>query len=777
MKKIIREKMKRIVALGLAIIMVFTTIIGCSDEKKAVTTDNAPLLTRAQWVQLVGMGFGLDSPQSEEPYYADVHKENSIFPYVQAAYEWNVLSTNTDKFKPNDVATLGFVISTSVLAAELDYKEFVSDYGENGALIKCANKYGIYEVDPEDTDKLTSGVTDIEASIILNAAIHEYLAKDEAGKNEVVYVENVKDFSKEDKFEVNKVGTTKAISANVASSLEVGDVFITPPTSEYPTGLALKVSKKTLNADGTYSIETVKPDISEVFEQINIDAEAIAKAENFIPEEGVKIIKDNNSSSNTGAAYVAYGQIDDLSGTDSRIDETIKGSLSGTETITFDINLRDKSTNLKKNSALEAALGVVSAKLNETGQKNPDFKAFKSLMEKTGTTVEPTQIATLRVKELIESYRNKNITKTELKNQIKKLEGEYTKKEKTEKRGSFDAGYSITGQVKVDLSVKANVDFSIWKWKLNEYSVSADAKLSGNIDFKGTIKGDVTIAKFKVPVGGGVSVDGKLKLFFDVNGEIKYSVEVDANAKISYESGKGYKNTCEKSVKHGLELSVSLEGGFKVAILASILGYSLVDVTVSASALIEMKTELKQKLKTEFDENTNTLHYTNIVTLSSKGDLYLPIIKIKVGDDKDTLVHDLGISLEFTVWDKDRALFKKSFIDESVDWVIADETEQLGEDETTTEEPTSSGLDETQDNSGALNLSEFAVSLQKGDSKIITVKVPEGYKSNDIKWESDDNSVATVSNGVIQAIGEGSATITVSTKDGKYTSKCIVLVN
>lgn len=156
-----------------------------------------------------------------------------------------------------------------------------------------------------------------------------------------------------------------------------------------------------------------------MFEQINIDAEAIAKAENFIPEEGVKIIKDNNSSSNTGAAYVAYGQIDDLSGTDSRIDETIKGSLSGTETITFDINLRDKSTNLKKNSALEAALGVVSAKLNETGQKNPDFKAFKSLMEKTGTTVEPTQIATLRVKELIESYRNKNITKTELKNQIK----------------------------------------------------------------------------------------------------------------------------------------------------------------------------------------------------------------------------------------------------------------------------------------------------------------------------------------------------------------------
>ena len=140
-------------------------------------------------------------------------------------------------------------------------------------------------------------------------------------------------------------------------------------------------------------------------------------------------------------------------------------------------------------------------------------------------------------------------------------------------------------------------------------------------------------------------------------------------------------------------------------------------------------------------------------------------------------MHDLGISLEFTVWDKDRALFKKSFIDESVDWVIADETEQLGEDETTTEEPTSSGLDETQDNSGALNLSEFAVSLQKGDSKIITVKVPEGYKSNDIKWESDDNSVATVSNGVIQAIGEGSATITVSTKDGKYTSKCIVLVN
>lgn len=780
MKTIMKDKLRRIVALCLVTVMVFLNIIGCNDGEKNVATNNAPMITRAQWAKMLGMGFGMNDSQAEEPHYSDVTKESEIYPYVQSAYEWKVLSTNTDKFKPNDIATLGFVISSSVLAAELDYQEFVSEYGENGALIKCASKYGIYQVDPNDTDKLTSGVTEVEASIILNVAIHEYLNSSKPGTNEVTYVESVKDLSKEDKLEVTKEGANESVSEEGTKGLEVGDVFIAPPSAEYPAGTALKVTKKTLNADGTYTIETERPEISEVFEKIEIDTdEIIARAENFVPEEGVTIITSEEGASEEGAMYVDYGQIDDLSGTDSRIDETLSGSLSGSKTITFDINFLDKSTNLKKSGALEATLGVIGAKLEHTQEKNPDYDDFKSLMEETGTTVEPTQIATLRAKELVESYLNKSITKDKLKSEIQKLESQYTKKEKPEKRGKFDAGYSITGQVKLDLSVKASVDVRVFPFKLKKYDVTADAKVTGNVDFKGTLKGDLTIAKFSIPVGStGVSVDGKLKIFFEVNGEIQYKIEIDANAKVAYDCDNGTKKTCEYSVTHGLEMKVDLEGGFKVSVLASILGYSLVDVTFQVSALLEMVAELKQEFKHEIDLDTNILHYTNTITLSSKGDLYLPIFKIKVGDDKDTLIHDLGFSFEFTVGDKDRALFAPNIFDESVSWVISDETVQLEEDETTTEEPTTtSDSDDGQGNVGTLILSEFSVSLQKGNSKTITVTVPNGYSNSDIKWTSDDNSVATVANGVIQASGEGSATITVTTNDGKYMSKCIVLVN
>lgn len=44
-------------------------------------------------------------------------------------------------------------------------------------------------------------------------------------------------------------------------------------------------------------------------------------------------------------------------------------------------------------------------------------------------------------------------------------------------------------------------------------------------------------------------------------------------------------------------------------------------------------------------------------------------------------------------------------------------------------------------------------------------------------WSSDNEQVATVENGKVTAVGAGTTTITVETKDGEFTATCEVTVS
>ena len=62
------------------------------------------------------------------------------------------------------------------------------------------------------------------------------------------------------------------------------------------------------------------------------------------------------------------------------------------------------------------------------------------------------------------------------------------------------------------------------------------------------------------------------------------------------------------------------------------------------------------------------------------------------------------------------------------------------------------------------------ITLEVGMTSVATATVlPENATNKGIKWESSNNSIATVSNkGVIKGIGKGNATITATTVDGNY---------
>ena len=71
-----------------------------------------------------------------------------------------------------------------------------------------------------------------------------------------------------------------------------------------------------------------------------------------------------------------------------------------------------------------------------------------------------------------------------------------------------------------------------------------------------------------------------------------------------------------------------------------------------------------------------------------------------------------------------------------------------------------------------------ATSLRTGKTRLLTATIsPENASNRNVLWSSSDESVAVVEDGLVTAIGMGSAVITATTQDGGYTDTCRVTVN
>ncbi len=77
-----------------------------------------------------------------------------------------------------------------------------------------------------------------------------------------------------------------------------------------------------------------------------------------------------------------------------------------------------------------------------------------------------------------------------------------------------------------------------------------------------------------------------------------------------------------------------------------------------------------------------------------------------------------------------------------------------------------------------VTLNRKALSMtETGQTRTLMATVlPENADNQNVTWSSNNPAVATVENGVVTAVGEGMATITVTTEDGSFTSECTVTV-
>lgn len=78
-----------------------------------------------------------------------------------------------------------------------------------------------------------------------------------------------------------------------------------------------------------------------------------------------------------------------------------------------------------------------------------------------------------------------------------------------------------------------------------------------------------------------------------------------------------------------------------------------------------------------------------------------------------------------------------------------------------------------------VGLNKTSTTLIEGETETLVATVmPENATDKSVVWESGNESVATVSQeGLVTAVGEGKATITVKTNDGGFRASCEVTVN
>lgn len=77
----------------------------------------------------------------------------------------------------------------------------------------------------------------------------------------------------------------------------------------------------------------------------------------------------------------------------------------------------------------------------------------------------------------------------------------------------------------------------------------------------------------------------------------------------------------------------------------------------------------------------------------------------------------------------------------------------------------------------SVELNNVELTLFEGaEATLVATVKPDNATNKEVKWESNNPTVATVADGVVKAVKEGNATITVTTADGAKTAKCNVTV-
>lgn len=778
--------MKRFIALLLALIMIVGTFTSCADSNFRFADDI--MVTRGKWVEALADSFGLTMYQQSEPYFSDISAEHPLFMYAQSAREWEVLDADMESLRPDDSASLEFVISTAVYAVDPQL-----DIAEDGDRFDAAMDYALQnDIAPQGVD-FDADATPEQCKQILAAAQKAYLNKKITPNLEVEYADTAVDI-REDDVEVeiieeitydnegNPTGEGK-IEVEGSKIPKVGEILILPGTKESPDGIAVKVTGVTVNPDGTYEITTTQPELYEVVEEVDIAGSVAPEADEIIPMDGVTI---NSVSTAKGVSIEDFqeAQIDFLGGAEEYGFTGLKTKEEkiGNEDVPVDISCSvelNSKGEIKPSANFEAGLLSLEGAIEEGGLQQDVL----DLMKETGVTPSKKDMskrAFTRSTQAIDDYKDGKITYYDLKEALEK-EKKSKNQGEPEKRGKFEAGWKVTGTFAVrnlyaDLDMKFKTrelfgidtgipkSFDKFVFKLN-YDTEHSIKVEGNL------KGEVTLIKAPINCYGVGSVTIEVKLVATLNGEVEIKVSVGSTDKIELKDGK-FKNTSNDRSSHEFAIRASFTFGPNLSITIAILGIPIIDLGATLELLIEGEGKITRS--TDFTETGKSLAIERKSVLSYGVQMYIPLLTIEVGASKKTIANKLGLTASFEVIGKDK--LKPIELVKPTEYIIWSDlvTLEIGEP-VTNEEGTVIDYKIVGDKQVLMGV--YHITLDIGEKEEVRFKLPDGYKESDIVWTSRDTSIATVSGTTVTAISSGSTVLIGKTTDGKHEVSCAVTVN
>lgn len=747
---------RRIISVLLLIVLVanLLPLSGCGQK------DEAGAVTRGEWISMLSESFGMDSFTEDTPYYSDVTAGTALFPYVQSAAEWDVLSIFTDDtLEADKKVTREEVASTAAIAAGFDVSE--DQFNDKGEFdpdpsVEYAVQYGILE----DDKGLSKSMTMEECEAALTAARSAYLNAPIEEKIHVVADENLVDLTDLDtdllSLDNGRVtipsGSSGGVSTDASGELKatietgdgvvevgVGEVFVTAPTTENPAGVAYKVSSIE-EIDGEIVFTTEEPTLYDLFEELDVHETVSVDSSNIIWLVG------------GGSSVSAQG-------------------MSADGGNTYHVELLSGNP--------ETPRAVPLGKTYSFGGYDKHFEIGSGSFEKNWSNHNSSVIGS---GEGAQALANSNFVYDDTPS-IDDFNGSTNSWSKNlEIDNSFSGGYKITGDISINaITVGTEVEYKRTKWLDIPYgvecaSLQVTSDISSTLTLEGNLSERLHIATIPVPIAAtGLSVGIDLYLYADASGKLVVTASLGSQAKVEYASGK-LRHSASSEANANVDANIEVDFGAELSATLEALGIvDIVDVGAKAGGVLTASAHVSGSCKASEDDGVAKLTYQE--SLSIQADLYVPTVNLYAGGS-GTLVGKMGLSGSWDIMTKDKGAMHFNLV--NYEWVFWEETVLTDEEgNITASEATTAG---EEDGVGAsdedrLDLMTYVMTIN-GEAKRLELDLADGETAPAVVWTSDDTSIARVDDsGLVTPVSTGYTLITVSLQsDPSVYVKCAVYV-
>lgn len=765
---------KRILSAFMSIVMltgIITMFASCSGTK-----DKTVSLNVGEYLSELANAFGMYSYTSKDPHVSGINKDNKYFDTIQACFEWNVIDGSSIDLEKN--LTKGFVAKTLINAVG---QENIENKSEK-EIAKTATSKSYIKYKYKGTSDVDKTVTDEEARESIKASVKLWATPtDKKSKSEATFGDKTVNLTglKADDIVYGSDGTvaiSKAAMKQLDSSVTTGDEsnkmtggtsnggtikegdnYILPATANKS---ATAYTAKSVIDDGNYYIiknDSKKPDLETTIQELHESGTTDVNFKKAVITcgDGVVLSEGEGNSNMNSYEKPEVGYI----GTD----------VSGSEA---------KNTGVDFTRKFEIDNVAVNLTVGNNG-KSIGFGISAKFGEKENISVSS-------------QYTLKNV-KAENDIDISWFKVKYAKcvlgyelEEKKTAKVAF---------VDTDLLTYSG-DFSTMKNAsgLNISKFSHAVRTASNRS-----KGHTSIKICSVDLTsiGVASISFDVKINLTIEGSIELSLVTKDTKGLEY-SNKNLRSINDHSQEESMKVTGKAELTLYAGVAANVLGVEALGFGASfgfgftaslKSTLTDSQRHLfsqevikgasedsADELAKATDGKTVSLEEIGEVSLKIENCLDLSAYKILSIELSSTcLVIKLTGKMSFEIWGSgDKPLWNKHYEDgKEVSACTRKYNEVEIKDD---EEETTTGYNF--EKSDMIDIADFALGLAVGESEKITIEaVPQEYEFSDLRFSSENPNVATVdSNGNVKAVSEGNATIIVSTSDGKYSSRCSVLV-